>query len=98
MYGPCLSAIGGGQALTSPSRHRLGRPLPYQQADKPQTNPIPESIARNLYLTRSEDYRELANLSAGYARAWGMYLRVTNPSATARPKPGRLTCMPYPRR
>ena len=66
---PVLNAIVGGQALTSPTRHCLGKPLPYQQADRPQTTPIPESIARNLYLTRSEDYRELANLSAGYARA-----------------------------
>ena len=35
MYGPCLSPIGGGQALTSPTRHSLGKPLPYQLADTP---------------------------------------------------------------
>ena len=45
MYGPYLSTIGGGQALTSPSRHRLGRPLPYQLADSPQA--APQAI--NLY-------------------------------------------------
>ena len=45
MYGPCLSPIGGGQALTSPSRRSLGKPLPYQQADSPQA--VPKAI--NLY-------------------------------------------------
>ena len=45
MYGPCLSPIGGGQALTPPSRHSLGKPLPYQLADSPQALPQ----AKNLY-------------------------------------------------
>ena len=36
MYGPCRSTIGGDRALTPPSRHSLGRPLPYQLADSPQ--------------------------------------------------------------
>ena len=39
MYGPCRSPIGGGQALTSPKRHSLGKPLPYQLADIPQAAP-----------------------------------------------------------
>ena len=38
-YGPCLSSIGGGQALTSPRRLSLGSPLHYQQADIPQAVP-----------------------------------------------------------
>ena len=33
MYGPCLSSIGGGQPLSSPTRHSLGEPLPHQLAD-----------------------------------------------------------------
>jgi len=45
MWDPCRSVPGGGQALTSPSRHSLGRPLPYQQADSPQA--LPKAI--NLY-------------------------------------------------
>ena len=45
MYSPCLSAIGGGQPLSSPTRHCLGRPLPYQLADIPQAAPK----AINLY-------------------------------------------------
>ena len=39
MYSPCLSAIGGGQPLSSPKRHSLGKPLPYQLADTPQATP-----------------------------------------------------------
>ena len=45
MYGPCLSTIGGGQALTSPTGHSLGKPLPYQLADTEQADPK----AINLY-------------------------------------------------
>ena len=45
MYGPYLSSIGGGQALTSPTRQSLGKPLPYQLADMPQAAPE----AKNLY-------------------------------------------------
>ena len=38
MYSPCLSAIGGGQPLSSPKRHSLGKPLPYQLADAVQAS------------------------------------------------------------
>ena len=40
-----LSSIGGGQALTPPTRHSLGKPLPYQLADTTQA--FPKAI--NLY-------------------------------------------------
>src|SRR3989344_5105383 len=40
-----LSSIGGGQPLSSPRRHSLGKPLPYQLADIPQA--VPRAI--NLY-------------------------------------------------
>jgi hypothetical protein len=39
MYGPCFSSIVGGHPLRPPTRLRLGRPLPYQLADGPQTPP-----------------------------------------------------------
>ncbi len=53
MYGPGRSPSGGGQALTSPKRHSLGKPLPYQLADIPQAGP--EAI--NLYsLETIENY------------------------------------------
>ena len=45
MYGPCLSPIGGGQPLSSPKRHSLGTPLPYQLADAVQA----AQRAKNLY-------------------------------------------------
>ena len=61
MYGPCLSAIGGDQALTPPSRHSLGKPLPYQQADSAQA----DLQAINLY--PYGNYQELATVSRSYA-------------------------------
>ena len=51
MYGPCLSTIGGGQALTSPKRHSLGSPLHYQLADTLQANPQAINLYRTLILT-----------------------------------------------
>ncbi len=45
MYGPCLSSIGGGQALTSPRRHSLGSLLHCQLADTEQA----DLEAINLY-------------------------------------------------
>src|SRR3989344_5238658 len=104
MYGPCLSSIGGGQPLSSPSRHSLGRPLPYQQADSPQATPLAinlypafalhsissyglaslatcPSVALYEIQSESGDHRELSNLSTGYARLEGVYLRVPTSSA-----------------
>ncbi len=39
MYGPCFSSIVGDHPLRSPTRHRLGKPLPYQLADGTQAPP-----------------------------------------------------------
>ena len=39
MSGPCFSASVGGHPLRSPTRRRLGRPLPYQLADGTQVPP-----------------------------------------------------------
>ena len=70
MFGQCLSPNVGGRALTPPTRHSLGRPLPYQLADGTQTHPkVDCSFTLQPYGFR--DYRELANLSIGYARLWG---------------------------
>ncbi len=82
MYGPCRSSIGGGRALTPPSRHSLGEPLPHQQADSPQASPranLSDLLRRSYEIG---DYRELVHLSMGYTRLWGEFLRVTTPSAT----------------
>jgi hypothetical protein len=52
-----------------PTRHRLGEPLPHQQADRPQTHPkVDCSFTLKITL---RDYRELVRLSADYARLWG---------------------------
>ncbi len=45
MFGQCLSSNVGGRALTPPTRHSLGSPLHYQQADRTQATPQ----AINLY-------------------------------------------------
>lgn len=45
MFGQCLSSNVGGHALTPPTRHSLGKLLPYQLADRTQAPP--EAI--NLY-------------------------------------------------
>ena len=63
-----------------PTRHSLGEPLPHQLADRPQTIPFPTCVF--TVALSGWDHRELACLSAGYAREKGMYLRVTNPFAT----------------
>ena len=95
MYSPCLSAIGGGQPLSSPMRHSLGVPLPLQLADAVQ------AVQKAAYAFTPKykylrDYRELPTLSNSYARLLGTYLYITTSSAAA--LAGRSTCMPYPRR
>ena len=95
MYGPCLSTIGGEQALTPPSRHRLGRPLPYQLADSPQAAPQASRKAGLYPRIAAGAHRELSNLSASYARLGGAYLRVTTSFAEDFPLRGssRLACL-----
>ena len=56
MYGPCLSTIGGGQALTSPRRHSLGGLLHRQLADIAQA--FPEAL--KLYPALNLDYKRLS--------------------------------------
>ena len=90
MYGPYLSPIGGGQALTSPKRHSLGKPLPYQLADTTQA--VPKAI--NLCSEESIKYYPIFRLVI--PDFWGRYLFYTMSSAGALASP--LTCMPYPRR
>jgi hypothetical protein len=81
VYGPYRSSIGGGQALTPPSRRSLGGPLPRQLADSPQASPR-ANLSVLPFGLRLRDYRELAPLSRSYVRLWGKFLRVTTPSAT----------------
>src|SRR3989338_7868026 len=55
MYGPFLSAIVGGRALTPPTRQSLGRLLPHQQADRYKAAPIPPRLNRGFTLAGSCD-------------------------------------------
>ena len=53
------SPTGGGQALTSPSRRRLGELLPHQQADSPQAVPKAHcyfTLARPSRIIQSFDW------------------------------------------
>ena len=62
MYSPYLSAIVADQPLSPATRHRLGRPLPHQQADRTQTPPsaasygLSPSIALGTYLGISQPF------------------------------------------
>ena len=77
MYGPCLSAIVGGHALTPPIRRSLGRPLPHQLADRCRATPPP--ILRSLIL---RPHAVLPRLSTSYPTEKGMFPAYTHPSAT----------------
>ena len=50
MYGPCFSSIVGGHPLRSPTRRRLGKPLPYQLADGTQAPPEADYSFRHTLL------------------------------------------------
>ena len=77
MYGPCLSAIVGGHALTPPTRRRLGRPLPHQLADKCRAAPPPS--LRTLIL---RPHAVLPRLSTSCPTVKGTFPASTHPSAT----------------
>ncbi len=65
---------------------RLGKPLPYQQAN--QTRALPK-VDKSFYLSA---YRVLATVSSCYPLPKGRFSRVTHPSAT-KIKNLRTTCM-----
>ena len=64
-----------GRALTPATRHSLGKPLPYQQADGGKAAPKPKNF-------HPEVYRVLSHFSVGYPRVLGTFLACTHPSAT----------------
>ncbi len=82
-----------------PTRHSLGKPLPYQQADRPQIDP--KAIAKLSLSPTTFEARELSGISPTFA---GLYLSlgfVIYVLLTRSPLPsedGRSTCMPYPHR
>ena len=50
MSGPCFSSSVGGHPLRSPTRRRLGKPLPYQLADGTQAPPEANKSFRHRFL------------------------------------------------
>ena len=92
MYGPCLSPIVGGQALTPPTRHSLGEPLPHQQADRTQA-PLEVDVYRSKQPLPLRDHLVLSRISPSYPRLQGRFLRVTNPFAMRQKRRIRLACL-----
>ena len=68
---------------------RLGRPLPYQQANPTRAHLIAGAFKkRPLFLRR--DYAVLIRISPGYPPLQGKFPRVTHPSATRQPEQALL--------
>jgi hypothetical protein len=95
MWAPCLSDPVAGRALTPATRHSLGKPLPYQQADRTQA---PLSAGSYALSQVNLANAVLPHFSAGYSTPKGRFLRVTHPSAAIHPKVNRSTCIPKARR
>ena len=76
MLGPCLSPHVADHPLRPATRQSLGKPLPYQQADRNKADLFPPE------LYSCENYGTLANLSAGYFPEKGTFLAITHPFAT----------------
>ncbi len=95
MYGPFLSSIGGDRALTPPTRHSLGEPLPHQLADRPQAVPL----AINLY-SRETIWNYLLFREAMPDSRVRTYVLLPRLPVLLRSCDLSipLTCMPYPRR
>jgi hypothetical protein len=70
-----LSSSQADHPLRPATDRRLGEPLPHQQANQTQATPK----AHKALLRRA--YAALATLSGSYSSLWGMFLRVTLPSA-----------------
>ncbi len=82
-----------------PTRHSLGKPLPYQQADRPQIDP--KAIAKLSLSHTTFEVRELSGISptfAGLYLSLGFVIYVLLTRSPLSPEGERSTCMPYPHR
>ena len=59
MFGQCLSPNVGGHALTPPTRRSLGKPLPYQQADRTQAAPLVINLYSEETIVYYPDFRRV---------------------------------------
>ena len=87
--------------LRPATRHRLGRPSPHQQADRPRAHPPPQqSISQTGHATQM-DYLVLATLSCGYPKEGGRLLTCYSPVRHSHPNtksiqdPVRLACVKH---
>ena len=85
-----LSPIVAGQPLSPATRHRLGKPLPYQQADRTQVPHQPINLYSNG-IAPLETIGYYSFFQRIITRLMADYLRVTHPSAAGLT---RSTCIP----
>src|SRR6185369_17959539 len=88
-YGPCLSSIVADHPLRPATDRSLGRPLPYQLANRARAH-----LQTYCYFHLSA-YAVLIGLSACYPPSKGRFPRVTHPSATGYCYPVRLACVKH---
>ena len=69
MYGPCLSAIVGGHALTPPTRQSLGRLLPHQLADRTQAALKAINLYSVEHIVYSSAFRRIIHDFEGHSYA-----------------------------
>ena len=96
MYGPCLSAIVAGHALTPATRHRLGRLLPHQQADRSKAPLKAGSYALSSYEIM-QDY-PVFRRDVLHFQVDSLPLLTRLPLSDALAGSDRSTCMPKARR
>ena len=82
VYGPCFSSIVGDHPLRSPTRLRLGKPLPYQLADGPQAPPKVDFSFFCQVSNPRKIMRYCHSFPSGIPRFGAGHQRVTHPFAT----------------
>ena len=65
--------------LRPATRHRLGRPSPHQQADRPRAHPPPKQYLSRARHATDPEYPVLATLSCGYPEEGGRLLTCYSP-------------------
>lgn len=68
-----------GHPLRPATRHRLGRPSPHQQADRPRAHPPPEKNLSNPHHAAGAEHPVLATLSGSYPKEEGRLLTCYSP-------------------
>ena len=81
---PRLSPSVADHPLRPATDHRLGRPLPHQQANPTRAPPVAINLSR-MPLSRHPAYAVLAEVSLGYPPQQGRFPRATHPCATPAP-------------